>query len=391
MDRDKTRHLVGVWNPSYAADAMGATISLLLDNVRAFRAREIPEDDVYVWWGKVKSPNRQQKLEHLDDILAIDDALLSDDAADAHEVHLYLTDYRSLYVGHVGQIVRADDLAEEDERQRIPRFYRENNLKCDCWFQLLDIRRVVADDTLAVVEELKKLRNTRYNDRPVSIYGGMVELPLIVTRDDDARYFEPDVRERLVEGRYWVEFDAERTGIGEMERELRDNVVGEAAWNALDPAARTFVATAESLFRSHAKDPAFDFSSVVIDFAKALELQTNLIVRRALASAPPAERHANIDGRSVDLAGRDSWLSLGEAARVIGEDEDLNQAFKRRLQHGEWFTSSLPPTLREFAEVRNRAAHREAVQAAQVRVMRNRLLGVGMPSILVDLARAKPR
>ena len=48
MDRDKTRHLVGVWNPSYAADAMGATISLLLDNARAFRAREISEDDVYV-------------------------------------------------------------------------------------------------------------------------------------------------------------------------------------------------------------------------------------------------------------------------------------------------------------------------------------------------------
>jgi hypothetical protein len=389
-NHEKTRHLVGVWNPSYAADAMGATISLLLDNVRSFRTGAIDEDDVYVWWGKVKSPNRQQRLEHLDEILSID-AMLSEDAEDPHEVHLYLTDYRSLYVGHVGQIVRADDLALDDERQRIPAFYHDNSLKCDCWFQLLDIRRVVADDLLAVVEELKKLRNTRYNDRPVSIYGGMVELPLIVTRDDDARYFEPDVRERLVEGRYWVEFDAERSGIGEMERELRDNVVGEAAWTALDPAARTFIATAESLFRSHATDPAFDFSSVVIDFAKALELQTNLLVRRALASASPAERRVNIDGRSVDIASRDSWLSLGEAARVIGETEELNKTFKRRMQHGEWFTSSLPPTLRDFAELRNRAAHREAVQVAQVRLMRNHLLGIGMPSILVDLARTKPR
>ncbi len=76
---------------------------------------------------------------------------------------------------------------------------------------------MIADDTIAVIEELKKLRNTRYNDRPVSIYGGMVELPLIVTRDDGARYFEPDVREKLIEGRYWVEFDAERAGIGELE------------------------------------------------------------------------------------------------------------------------------------------------------------------------------
>jgi hypothetical protein len=40
-----------------------------------------------------------------------------------------------------------------------------------------DIRRLVADDTPAVMEELKRLRNTRYHDRPVSLYGGMVDLP----------------------------------------------------------------------------------------------------------------------------------------------------------------------------------------------------------------------
>jgi hypothetical protein len=34
--------------------------------------------------------------------------------------------------------------------------------------------------TIAVVEELKHLRNTRYADRPLSLYGGMVDLPLIV-------------------------------------------------------------------------------------------------------------------------------------------------------------------------------------------------------------------
>jgi hypothetical protein len=219
----------------------------------------------------------------------------------------------------------------------------------------------------------------------------MVELPLIVTRDDDARYFDPDVRERLVEGRYWVEFDAERTGIGEMERELRDNVVGEAAWNALDPSSRSFIATAESLFRSHASDPAFDFSSVVIDFSKALELETNLAIRRALARVSVAERRVNIDGRTTDLASRDSWASLGEAARVIGENEELNRVFRQRLQNGDWFAMSVPPILRKFADVRNRAAHKEAVSVADVRPLRNQLLGIGMPSILVELARARAR
>jgi len=176
-----------------------------------------------------------------------------------------------------------------------------------------------------------------------------------------------------------------------MERELRENVVGDVAWDALDPAARTFVATAESLFRLHRKDPAFDFSAVVIDLAKALELQTNLIVKRALASAPPVDRRVNIDGRTVDLSSRDAWLALGEAARAIGENESLNRTFKQRLHHGEWFASSLPAILRNVAELRNRAAHSDTLPVEDVRPLRNSLLGVGMPSILVDLARTKPR
>src|SRR5262245_27031975 len=152
-----TRHLISVWNPSYAADAMDATVALLLARARDYRERKIEEDEVYVWWGKVKSSNRQQPLPHLADIVAMDAALSPEGGAE-REVHLYLTDYRSLYVGHVAEIVVGDELDLEDEADHAPAYYRTAGLKCDCWFQLFDIRRVIADDTVAVVEELKKLR-----------------------------------------------------------------------------------------------------------------------------------------------------------------------------------------------------------------------------------------
>ena len=58
----ETRHLVSVWNPSYAADAMDATVALLLARARDHREGKIHEEDVYAWWGKVKSSNRQQPL-----------------------------------------------------------------------------------------------------------------------------------------------------------------------------------------------------------------------------------------------------------------------------------------------------------------------------------------
>jgi hypothetical protein len=380
-----SRHLVGVWNPSYAADAMSSTVALLLRRVRAYRQQELDEDDVYVWWGKIKSSNRQAPLAHLPDILAMDGELQSEDDAEM-EMHLYLTDYRSLYVGHVAEIT-SDDPRNAGEAAGVPAFYGEGKFNCDCWFRLFDIRRVVSGDTVAVVEELRKLRNTHYNDRPVSIYGKMVDLPLIVTRSDGARYFEPEIRDKLIDGRFWVEFDAERSGIGELERDLRDNVVGEKAWNALDPAARTFVATAESLFRAHRGDAGFDFSAVVIDLAKAVELQTNILLRGALRDAPAAERQVNVDGRSVDLA-TGELRPLGVLSRLIGQDEQLNRTLKRRFSSGgEWFTSSLPPVLGELSEVRNPAAHSGAVTAEVALTWRNHVLGIGRLGLLAELAR----
>ena len=375
------RHLVAVWNPSYA-DAIGATVDLLLTRARERRS---DDDDVHVWWGKVKSSNRQQPLPHLNDILAIDKELGEGDHLES-EVHLYLTDYRSLYVGHVSEITTED--VTEAEPEFVPTFYRDRRLICDCWFQLLDVRRVVIEDTEAVVEELKKLRNTRYNDRPVSIYGGMVDLPLIVTRLDGARYFEPEVRERLTGGRLWVEFDAERHGVGQIERELRENLFGDDLWNALDPTARGFIASAEAVFRANRNDAAFDFSGVIIDFAKALEVQVNLVLRAALRAASANERLANVEGRTVDLSRGTMW-SLGQLAHVMADEQLVNRALKRLLVNGEWFSASLPPILAEFSDVRNPAAHTGRVGRDQAIARRNRLVGVGGEGVFAQLGRVK--
>ena len=380
-----TRHLVAVWNPSYA-DAMDETIQLLLGRAREHADGKRDADDVFVWWGKIKSTNRQKPLEHLNDILAIDDDLKADDAGD-REVHLYLTDYRSLYVAHVGEIT-GDDVRKENDGG-VPDFYTKNNHACDCWFQLLDIRRLVGDDTLGVIEELKKLANTGYNDRPVSLYGGMVDLPLIVTRKDDARFFGDDNRASLTDGQFWVEFDAQRSGVGQMERELRDNLLGEPTWAALDPAARTFIATAEMLFRNHRNDPAFDFAPVIIDFAKAFEVQTNTILRRALSSVAPKDRTFTVDGTSRDIA-RGHMISLGQLARLIADEESLNKRLRTTLV-SDWFAASLPPILRDLSDRRNPAAHSSRVSAAQAGELRSRLLGVGCQGVLVELARVRRR
>ena len=332
------RHLVTVWNPSYARDAMDEHLRVLREWGRRFAEGSADEDDVYVWWGKVKSSNRQQPMAHRADALAVGDQ------PENEEVQLYLTDYRALYVADVID-VRGDDLPPSED-EHVPSYYRVGELRCDLWFRLADIRRLVVDDTLGVVEELKKLANVHYNDRPVSIYGGMVDLPLVVTRPDGARFFDPDERETLAGDRLWAEFDAEQgSGISTVERDLRDNRFGETLWYALEPAARVFLATGERLYRDHRADAAFDFSLALTSLAKAVEVQANALLRAAAAKLSPAARRANVNGRTVDLTEHRS-LSLGELARAIGGERELNEGLGRVLARATRSPSHPIPTSR---------------------------------------------
>ncbi len=380
------KHLVAVWNPSYGNDVMEEHIRIIRDRAQRFRSGEGEDDDVFVWWGKIRSVRRQAPLPHLKEIIALESQLGEGDVAT--EMQLYITDYRSLYVAHVGEIT-VEDVREDDDGDHIPDMYLQDGINCDCWFRLWDIRRLVSDDTLAVIEELGKLRNTGYADMPVSIYGGMVHLPLIVTRPDGARYFEPDARDQLTDGKYWFEFDAERTGLGSIERELRENCFGEEEWFRLDPGTRTFIATAEKVFRDHKADISLDFSPVMIDFAKAFEVQVNILLRQALERVPLVTRRVNLSGRTVD-AGKDGPFMLADLVRVIGETREINQALKRAItKEAEWFTASLPAILRDLANIRNPAAHSERIDREQARKRRNRFLGIGCEGDLVRLAKVR--
>jgi hypothetical protein len=378
------RHLVTVWNPSYAVNAMEQHLAVLLEMARRYEADEIGADQLYVWWGKVRSPNRQAPQANIKELQSL---ARSVEAAEHDETQLYLTDYQSLYVGDVDRIVEGELPAAE--ASHVPAYYARAELKCDFWFRLRDIRRLVSNDMTEVIAELRKLRNIHYNDRPVSLFGGMVDLPLFVIRPDRRRFFDEQERDAQTDGDLWVEFDASMgSGVGATERALRDNVLGELAWGSLTSAARSFTANAEKLFREHRNDPAFDFASVITSFSKALEVQVNATLREGCTKLGQQARMANLNGATVDVASH-GHLSLGELVRAIGSERALNEGLRRVLENGGWFTGSLPPILDEFRAVRNDGTHSSRVDRATATHWRNRLLGVGCKGVLVDLAETR--
>ncbi len=377
------RHLVSVWNPAYAVDAMDAHVNVLVERARAHREGALAnEDEVHVWWGRITSPRRQEPLPHLADVLELDRQI-----RDGVPTHLYLTDYNSLYVADLSEIT-VDDVRTKGARG-VPAYYK--GLECDLWFGIWDLRRLVAQDTRGVIQELRQLHNTRYHDQPVSLYGGMVELPLITWRESEMDWFGD--REALTEGRLWAERDAELKGeVGRLGADLRDNLFGTRIWHLMEPATRTFLASAEAVVRARREDPAFDFSGPAVEYAKALETEVNAVLRtlmrRAYGNANINHRMAHVEGRPLDLGTAFPHQGIGALRKLLLDEPLVKKGLDAvAREHTKHLTDpyKLPRQLEKVQKLRNPAAHAEPVSREELLRLRDEVMGIGQTGVLSEL------
>ncbi|MEO8031643.1 MAG: hypothetical protein ABI765_12385, partial [Gemmatimonadota bacterium] len=158
-------------------------------------------------------------------------------------------------------------------------------------------------------------------------------------------------------------------------------------WQALDSISRTFLGSAEKIFRDHRSDPAFDFGAVIGLFAKVLEVEINARMHSGLANTPDEARLQNVDGKSVDLS--KTRLTLGQLAHALAGSQARHFALCSRLEHGDWFSGSIAPILKDFILVRNPGTHEERVSREIAVRWRNRLVGVGCEGVVAQLARVR--
>lgn len=361
-------------------------LAVLLGHAAAMREGRRKDEDVYVWWGKVRSRSRRTELSHLADIRAIDEVLSGDDPP---ETQLYLTDYQSLYVADLGEIHFG--ALPESEVAHVPGYYAADRLDCDFWLKLWDIRRLVAEDMHATSNELHQLKNVHYHDQSVSLYGGMVNLPLVVTRPDEVRFFDPDARDEATESAMWAEFDAAMgAGLASVERSLRDDLLGDVAWNAFDPVVRNFIATAEKIYRDRRGDPAFDFAPVLGSFSKAVEVHLNAVLRRAIPRLPEPLRRMRTDMGTVDIGDRSSFM-LAQLVDVLCADRARMDTLASGLENGRWLVGQFAAVLDQFRGLRNDGLHQRRIDRRTATLWRNQLVGVGCTGHLVELARVRVR
>ncbi|MBN1824645.1 MAG: hypothetical protein JW958_00180 [Candidatus Eisenbacteria bacterium] len=385
----EANHLLTVWNPYYCADALDQHITILLDWGERALQNGAKEEDVYVWWAKVRSPRRPSPLDHMEQILALNEQI-----AAGVETHLYVTDYQSLYVGWLAGIVCDNLRGMESEKDHLPSYYREASWPVDCWMKLRDIRCIVAHDTTEACREMGGLLNTRYDDKPVSIYGGMVDVPLIVRQKRPRTWFAG--REEVTGGRIWARADAEHRGeSSRLAKELRENLFGKEIWHGMEPETRRFLSAGEAVYRARREDPRFDFSPVVVEYAKAVETELHALlfppIARKLADAPAAKRIITSDKRpEIDLAAHDRHETIGSIQHLLKNSTIFKDAVRAALpRHAVWLLERLPSEVNDLRRYRNPAAHDQMLARADVDPIRADVLGIGCEGLIVRIVKAK--
>jgi len=188
----------------------------------------------------------------------------------------------------------------------------------------------------------------------------------------------------------WTPIVARNVMVGGVGGALRDYLLGDATWSALDPPVRTFIATGEKVYREHRSDAAFDFAAVIGSFSKALEIQLGSLLRHVLPKLPKQQRLMNIDGVTVDLTLR-RGLTLSQIVHVLAGDQARSAALAHALVNGGWLTGSFAAVLDEFRTVRNEGTHERRIDRKTATQWRNQLLGIGGMGHFVELAKIRLR
>jgi hypothetical protein len=165
----------------------------------------------------------------------------------------------------------------------------------------------------------------------------------------------------------------------------------------MEPASRTFLTSAEAVFRSRADDPGFDFSTVAIEYAKAVEVELNALIFPALrwyfADKAPKQRELHGTHGRLDLGKAIRHQTLGAIAHYLEKSGAVRKGIWSALKaDAPWLLGDeFKADLGELLKLRNPAAHWEVTMGEMVGAHRASLVGIGCQGLLVEIIRAKLR
>jgi hypothetical protein len=363
-----------LYNPYYQHDVIVAHTNTLLSCPDQKNAR--------VAFGKVRSKLRddealcEQALKKLQEAIARDGYL-----------QLFLTDYANMFVAKVIEVTT------ESRYDAAPMYYREKNLDVEMWFVLSDLRQIVDNDFQKVRDlHLTDMTTPAFANHHYAVYGNSYTYPLEIVMDNPIDYFED------TEFSYYTDMFKSAEYI-ETKRHLIHYRFGEEIFYALHPNSQESIISAEIEYAQNSNDPLYDFSAVVIKYAKAIELELYLFIRTTMLYLSKCDNLIasiayQVQGHAYQISDlQNTKPNIGTYKFLLGQPDIKNaiQTFIQNPQLRNFLQHGLRYSINTIQDIRNESAHGLVTPMKECKSMRSQVIGIGVSGMIADLIINKNR
>ena len=338
---------------------------------------EILKDSGAVAFGKIRSKNRDYESEHSEKLECIYNKVSKNEP-----IQLFLTDYNSMFVANV--------IAVKTEKTiliKAPKYY--DRLDVEKWFIIDDLRLLASDDFKNIRDNiLSNFIATNYNNRTYAVYGNKYAYPMEVSLKEEINYFEKENNDF----KYYTDIFKSRQQL-QIRQSLIDFAFGEDTFYNFASNTQDNLISAEVEYQENKQNPLHDYSSVVIQYSKAAELELHRFMK--LLFAYLIQKDESLQYIPYSIQGRDYVLSdIQEHKANYGTYKFLVKSYKIKdalnsyllKSNFRYFVSSeIPQFINTMQSVRNESVHGGTTSIKKCKDIRNSILGIQKSSFLGDL------
>jgi hypothetical protein len=377
-------HFYLVFNPMFnnkiLEEAEGATQAHSFYNLLAKRCKTNP--DSYLYWGKLKSTDTNEKLE-----TSFFQRIIEKNTSEGVVTNLYISDFHFFWVARVESVhFELDKLKEEAHTLN---FYKKNWDRIEAWFKITDMKLLSnhQHETNQLIANLVIKPGNKFNSRKddkvmlnVTPYLSGLRYPLIIEDLRAETYFKlKDKKKSVLEKNILL-----ATSESETQRAksiIHSYVIPEAVFSRLSHQVQNEILSAEIEYykcEGITKEDLYktDFS-VARKYLIALERCLNDVIR---ATNPPANSELFSPGDNI---------TLGDFQRCISSQQHAYLAEKNPLLYR--FLNEQKSNLIKWAKIRNEeVVHlgELGVTSETLKNIRRVILGVGIKGVIMSLYQA---
>ncbi len=327
-------------------------------------------------FGKIRSKLRDQEHpneEKLDNIF--------EETTKESPLQLFLTDYNSMYVAQVISVTR------DIKFLQTPAYYKE--LDVEYWFVFDDLRLLAHKDFETIRDTiLANFKALNYNNHTYAIYGNPYVYPMRVTMKEEIDYFDKNDENF----KYYTNIFK-----SDLELETKENLVhftfGTKTFNSFTSNTQDNIISAEIEYIQNKHNPLYDYSSLVVKYSKAVELELYRFMKIIFQYLCENDSKLlkfpyTIQGREFTLSDMQQYKANYGTYKFLLRKYEIKDAINNFIADKSlrYFTlSTIPQFINIMRGIRNESVHGSTASLQECSDIRNSMLGIGQSSFLSDL------